>query len=166
MSRGSKTTLLRLLLGHILPDAGVARLGSAVVPGYLSQQQESIDLDRTPLEEIRACVAVDETTARTYLHRFLFKGDEVFTRNRSLSYGQRARLSLARLVLGGVNLLVLDEPMNHLDIPSRERFEEALADFHGTVIAVSHDRYFVRCFAGRLLVLEGGRLRESDPAAI
>ena len=161
-----KTTLLRLLLGHVLPDAGLARLGSAVVPGYLSQQQESIDLDRTPLEEIRACVAVDETTARTYLHRFLFKGDEVFTRNRSLSYGQRARLSLARLIVGGVNLLVLDEPMNHLDIPSRERFEEALADFHGTVIAVSHDRYFVRRFAGRLLVLEGGRLHEAEPVAV
>jgi len=65
-----------------------------------------------------------------------------------------------------VNLLVLDEPMNHLDIPSRERFEEALADFHGTVIAVSHDRYFVRRFAGRLLVLEGGRLHEAEPVAV
>ncbi len=79
---------------------------------------------------------------------------------RSLSYGQRSRLALARLILRGVNLLVLDEPLSHLDILSRERFEEALAGFGGTVLAVSHDRYFIRRFGTRLLVLEGGVLHE------
>jgi len=144
------------------------RLGPSVRPAYLSQQQEGVDLNRTPLQEIRAAAPLDETAARSYLHRFLFSGDEVNTRTAALSYGQRSRLELATLILSGVNLLVLDEPLNHLDIPSRERFEEALSAFGGTVLAVSHDLYFIRRFAGRLLVLSNGSLREEDepiPAA-
>jgi ATP-binding cassette subfamily F protein 3 len=163
---GGKTSLLRLLLGELQPSCGNVRLGAGVLPGYLSQQQESVDPRRTPLEEIRSEAALDETAARTYLHRFLFSGDEVFTRCGSLSFGQRSRLALAKLILRGVNLLVLDEPMNHLDIPSRERFEQALAGFGGTVIAVSHDRYFIRRCAGRLMLLEGGRLREAEPESV
>ncbi len=161
-----KTTLLRLLLGEIRPDAGTVRLGGGIVPGYLSQQQESLNLDRTPLEEIRSAAPLDETAARTYLHRFLFSGEEVFLRSRVLSYGQRSRLALARLILRGVNLLVLDEPMNHLDIPSRERFEEALAGFGGTVLAVSHDRYFIHRFGSRVLRLEDRRLAELNVESV
>jgi ATP-binding cassette subfamily F protein 3 len=157
-----KTSLLRLVLGQIAPEHGLVRLGAGVQPGYLSQQQEGIDLERTPLEQIRAAAAIDETAARTYLHRFLFSGEDVGIRNASLSYGQRSRLALARLILSGVNLLVLDEPLNHLDLPSRERFEEALTNFQGTVLAVSHDRYFIRRFAERLLVLSDGTLWEGD----
>jgi len=163
---GGKTSLLRLLLGELTPNAGSVRRGAGVVPGYLAQQQEVVDLGRTPLQEVRAAAALDETAARTYLHRFLFSGDDVFLRNSALSFGQRARLALALLVLRGVNLLVLDEPLNHLDIPSRERFEEALADFNGTVLAVSHDRYFIRRVAGRVLALADGCLREVEVGAI
>jgi ATP-binding cassette subfamily F protein 3 len=163
---GGKTSLLRLLLGEIAPDSGSVRLGAGVRWGYLSQQQESVDPRRTPLEEIRAVAPLDESAARTYLHRFLFSGDEVFTRNEALSFGQRSRLALAKLILRGVNLLVLDEPLNHLDIASRERFEAALAGFGGTALAVSHDRYFIRRFAGRLFELAGGALRETDPEAV
>jgi ATP-binding cassette subfamily F protein 3 len=118
---------------------------------------------RTPIEEIRAAAAMDEAGARAYLHRFLFSGDEVFTRNSALSFGQRSRLALARLILEGVNLLVLDEPLNHLDIPSRERFEEALEAFGGTILAVSHDRYFIRRVASRVLMLREGHLAEGWP---
>ncbi|MGI8552882.1 MAG: ribosomal protection-like ABC-F family protein [Dehalococcoidia bacterium] len=157
-----KTTLLRVILGQLQPDSGNVRIGRGVIPAYLSQQQESIDLARTPLEEIRAAAPLDETEARTYVHRFLFAGNEVFTQNRALSFGQRSRLALAVIILQGVNLLVLDEPLNHLDIPSRERFEEALANFHGTILAVSHDHYFINRIASRVLLLEGGKLTDVD----
>jgi ATP-binding cassette subfamily F protein 3 len=91
-----------------------------------------------------------ETAGRTFLHRFLFSGDEVFTQVSLLSYGERARLSLACLVAQGCNLLLLDEPINHLDIPSRARFEQALASYPGTVIAVVHDRFFIEGFASEI----------------
>jgi ATP-binding cassette subfamily F protein 3 len=155
-----KTTMLRLLLGELMPDAGVARLGASIVPGYLAQGADGLSLDDTPLQTVRSAAALAESEARSYLHRFLFVGDEVFTPVRALSHGQRARLALGRLVLAGVNLLILDEPLNHLDIPSRERFEEALRAYGGTVVAVSHDRAFVRGFATRALELRDGHLVE------
>jgi ATP-binding cassette subfamily F protein 3 len=163
---GGKTSLLRLLTGELQPTRGEARLGGGVIVGYLSQQQESVDPAATPLEEVRAAGGMDETAARTYLHRFLFTADEVFVRNAALSFGQRARLALGLMILRGVNLLLLDEPLNHLDLPSRERFEEALEGFGGTIVAVSHDRYFIRRFARRLLVLESGALNEMAVEAV
>lgn len=93
------------------------------------------------------------------MHYYLFSGDDVFTPIRDLSYGERARLALGMLVLRGCNLLLLDEPVNHLDIPSRERFEQALSDFEGTVLAVVHDRYFVQRFATGVWGLAGGTIR-------
>ncbi|MFM8323142.1 MAG: ATP-binding cassette domain-containing protein, partial [Chloroflexota bacterium] len=93
-----------------------------------------------------------------FLHQFLFSGDEVFTPAGKLSYGERARLALACLVGAGCNLLLLDEPVNHLDIPSRARFEQALAAFDGTVLAVAHDRYFIESFASSIWELRHGRL--------
>ena len=154
-----KTTLLRVLTGELAPLAGQGTAGRGVRLGYLSQEQGDLDADGTPLETIRAAAPMDETEARTFLHYFLFSGDDVFTPTDRLTYGERARLALARLVAHGCNLLLLDEPINHLDIPSRARFEQAMAGYEGTVLAVVHDRYFIRQFAGRIWLLMGGNLR-------
>jgi ATP-binding cassette subfamily F protein 3 len=154
-----KTTLLRIITGELLPLAGRVRLGKGVKPGYLSQEQEVLDLDSTPYDTIRTeAVAMNESDIRSFLHFFLFSGDEVFNRIGNLSFGERTRLMLARLVAQGCNFLVLDEPINHLDITSRERFEEALCQVPGTVLAVVHDRTFVERVATRIWVLRDGRL--------
>jgi ATP-binding cassette subfamily F protein 3 len=153
-----KTTLLRIITGQIAPDTGRVRLGANVRPGYFSQEQEGLDPAQTALEAVRAAAPLSETEARNFLHYFLFAGDAVFTPVGRLSYGERARLVLARLVLSGVNFLLLDEPLNHLDIPSRQQFEAALDAFEGTVLAVVHDRYFVETFADRIWALVEGRL--------
>jgi ATP-binding cassette, subfamily F, member 3 len=153
-----KTTLLRIISGALVPDAGAVRMGANVRPGYFAQEQEGLDARQTVLDAVRAAAPLAETEARNFLHFFLFTGDEVFRPVGVLSYGERARLVLARLVLSGVNFLLLDEPLNHLDIPSREQFEQALENFDGTVLAVIHDRYFVQRFAGRIWALEDGRL--------
>jgi ATP-binding cassette subfamily F protein 3 len=153
-----KTTLLRIISGQLAPDTGTVRLGAGVRPGYFAQEQEGLDPTQTALEAVRAVAPLTETDARNFMHHFLFAGDDVFTPVGQLSYGERARLVLARLVLSGVNFLLLDEPLNHLDIPSRQHFEEALANFPGTVLAVVHDRYFVEHFAERIWALDGERL--------
>jgi ATP-binding cassette subfamily F protein 3 len=101
---------------------------------------------------------MSETEARSFLHYFLFAGDDVFLPVGKLSYGERARLSLASLVARGCNLLLLDEPINHLDIPSRARFEQALANFKGTVLAVVHDRYFIEGFASEIWDVRGDKI--------
>ena len=103
---------------------------------------------------------MNETEARSFLHYFLFTGDQPLTPNHLLSYGERARLMLALLVAQGCNFLILDEPINHLDIPSRTQFEKALTNFEGTVLAVVHDRYFIQGFASRIWAVEGDRLEE------
>ncbi|NLT43826.1 MAG: ABC-F family ATP-binding cassette domain-containing protein [Anaerolineae bacterium] len=155
-----KTTLLRLIVGEMEPDRGVVRLGANVRLGYLAQEQETLDPEATPYELVRAEAAgMTETEVRAFLHRFLFTGDDVFVPVGSLSFGERARLMLAQLVGRGCNFLVLDEPVNHLDIPSRERFEEALLQFPGTVLAVVHDRAFVKKVATEVWELREGRLR-------
>jgi len=115
-----KTTLLRLIVGKETASSGLLRLGANVRVGYYSQEQETLDWDLTLLESVRQAAPLSETEARSFLHYFLFAGDAVFTPVRSLSYGERARLALGVLVLQGCNLLLLDEPINHLDIPSRE----------------------------------------------
>jgi len=152
-----KTTLLRTIAGRLPPLGGVARLGASVVPGYMAQEQEDLDLHADALSSIRGLASFSETEARTFLHQFLFSGDDVFLPVEKLSYGQRARLSLACLAASGCNLLLLDEPVNHLDIPSRARFEQALGAFQGTVLAVTHDRYFIDGFADQVweIVREG-----------
>ncbi len=161
-----KTTLLRLILGEQAPDRGSARLGAGIVPGYLSQQHEGLVGGRSALAHVRDAAPIDETAARSFLHRFLFSGEQALTAVERLSYGQRARLALGLLVLRGVNLLVLDEPLNHLDIESSERFEEALAEFGGTIVAVSHDRRFIQRFARRLLHVQSAKLEELSPDAV
>ncbi len=144
-----KTTLLRTIAGQIPPLAGRVRLGANVRLGYMTQEQEGLDPTRDALTSIRDVAPLSETDARHFLHFFLFTGDQVFTPIQSLSFGERARLMLAALVARGCNFLLLDEPINHLDIPSRARFEQALAQFDGTILAVVHDRYFIERFATR-----------------
>jgi ATP-binding cassette subfamily F protein 3 len=152
-----KTTLLRTIAGKLPPVSGTVRLGASVTPGYMAQEQEDLDPHADALTSIRRLSPFSETEARTFLHQFLFSGDEVFLPVEVLSYGQRARLSLACLAARGCNLLLLDEPVNHLDIPSRTRFEQALGAFQGTVLAVTHDRYFIDGFAGQVweIIREG-----------
>ncbi len=151
-----KTTLLRAIAGQLDPLGGRVRVGANVRLGYYSQEQENLDPQGTPFEIIAAVAALAETDIRSFLHYFLFSGDDVFVPAGALSYGERARLVLARLVAEGCNCLLLDEPINHLDIPSRASFEEAMAAFDGTVLVVAHDRYFIRQFAGRIWYVAEG----------
>jgi ATP-binding cassette, subfamily F, member 3 len=155
-----KSTLVKTITGQLSPLAGEARLGANVRAGYFAQEQDVLDPDSTPVESLRAVAALNETEARTFLHRFLFAGDQPLTPNRRLSYGERARLMLARLVARGCNFLILDEPINHLDIPSRTQFEEALTNFEGTTLAVVHDRYFIQGFASRIWAVQGEGVKE------
>lgn len=154
-----KSTLLRTIAGQIPPLEGRVRLGAGVRPGYMAQEQELLRPDSTPLEVILQAANMNQTEARSFLHYFLFEGDDSLRPVSSLSYGERSRLALARLVAEGCTFLLLDEPINHLDIPSRTRFEAALAQYSGTVLAVVHDRYFIEQVATDLWLAENGRLR-------
>jgi len=155
-----KTTLLRIIAGELEPTEGRVRLGANVRLGYYTQEQEHFDVEQTPLEIVRYAAPLSETEARHFLHFFLFEGDDVFVPVGRLSYGERARLALAQLVLSGANCLLLDEPINHLDIPSRIEFEQAMDNFPGTVIAVVHDRYFIDRFATGVWRIEDGMVRK------
>jgi len=154
-----KTTLLRGIAGQVEPLEGCITLGANVRLGTYSQEQEGLDKESNALEEIQRVAPMGETEARSFLHYFLFSGDDVFVPVCSLSFGERARLSLAKLVVSGCNLLLLDEPINHLDIASREQFEHGLSVFDGTVIVVAHDRYFVERFATAVWSVEDGTIR-------
>ncbi len=153
-----KTTLLRMIMGMDEPDQGRIRLGYEVTPGYFSQFTDESDLEGTPFSQVMAMADLDNTEARTILARFLFQGDDVFKAVADLSGGERRRLGLIRLMLSKVNFLILDEPTNHLDLQSIEVFEQALADYPGTVLLVSHDRYFLNRVASRFLLIEDGSL--------
>lgn len=157
-----KTTLLRIMVGQVAPTEGTVQLGANVRIGYMPQEQETLDATVTPLALVRSLAPLDETDARHLLHQFLFQGDQVFTPIGSLSYGERARLILARLVVERANVLVLDEPINHLDIPSRERFEAALDAFPGTILVAAHDRAFIQRFATALWSVEGKGVRRIE----
>ena len=130
-----------------LAAAGRIRTSAAAVIGYMAQEQETLDPGATALGSVRAECAMSETEARSFLHLFLFSGDDPLRPIAELSFGERARLSLALLVARGATVLLLDEPLNHLDLDSRERFETALHGFDGAVVVASHDRYFVERFA-------------------
>jgi len=157
-----KSTLLRLINGEIVPSQGTVRLGPGVVVGQFGQEQETIDPDRTVLDHARAVAPYSETEIRSFLHRYLFGGEAVFQPGGTLSYGERARLALALVVLQGANFLLLDEPLNHLDLPSREAFEDALSQFTGTIVMVLHDRYAIERLATRIVELRDGHLRPVD----
>jgi len=154
-----KSTLLKCIMGQLTPVAGTVKLGANVRIGYMPQGQDNLNPDEVPLDVILRTHPMSETGARHLLHFFLFRGDEVFVPIRSLSYGQRARLILASIVCAGANCLALDEPLNHLDIPSRERFEEALESFPGAVLVTSHDRAFIDRMATGIWSIQDGALR-------
>lgn len=154
-----KSTLLKLVAGHLTSARGSVRVGENINMGYMPQDQAGLDWSMSPVEMVRQAANISETEARTMLHLYLFEGDEALLPAGNLSYGQRTRLLFARLVLQGANFLVLDEPMNHLDIPSRERFGEALAAFPGTVLMVTHDRAFIDRYATGIWAVEDGTIR-------
>ena len=157
-----KSTLLRILLGMESPDRGQGAIGSWVKYSYFSQDSCSLDEDSTVLETITAATQLKDGEARQYLAKFLFRGEDVHKRVSVLSGGERSRLILCRMILEEPYCLVLDEPTNHLDIESRECLEDALRSFAGTVIAVSHDRYFLNKVATRILELRDGRICSYD----
>lgn len=155
-----KTTLLKVLLGDLQPMAGAVRLGSRVKIGYFAQEHEGLHSELSLLAELMTEFGFSEARARGYLGAFLFRGDDVFKQVDTLSGGEKARLALLKLMLSGANFLVLDEPTNHLDIPAKEAVEQALLEFPGTMLVVSHDRYLLDKVANRMLELETGRLTE------
>lgn len=152
-----KTTFLRILLGQETPDAGWVRFGHNIDVGYYDQERGDLDPAQTVLDEIWTvdpwCTAGE---MRSFLGGFLFSGEEVFKRVGDLSGGEQSRLALAKLILSKVNVLILDEPTNHLDILSRMVLEEALTGYEGTILTVSHDRYFLRRIANRILCMGRG----------
>lgn len=156
-----KTTLLRILLGEIQPSDGLLKAGHNVAFGYYDQGQLLLNDRNTVLEELKESYRLyTDTEMRSILGRFLFQGEDVFLQVGSLSGGEKARLSLLKMMLSGANTLILDEPTNHLDIESKEVFEDALQEFPGTIIVVSHDRYFLQKIPTRILELESDGLKE------
>ena len=155
-----KTTLLKMIIGEKEPAQGHITLGSRVHIGYFAQEHTELHSHLTVLEELMADYTMNEEQARSLLGRFLFRGDDVFTSVDSLSGGEQARLALLKLLLSGPNFLILDEPTNHLDIPTREILEDALLDFGGTYLIVSHDRYFLDKITTRTLSLENKQVKD------
>ncbi len=154
-----KTSLMRTIAGTLAPLSGSLKLGTNIKLGYMAQEQELLDPSLSPLETLQSVASFNETEARHFLHFFLFSGDDPLRPSGNLSYGERARLQLAMLVAQGCTFLLLDEPINHLDIPSRARFEQALNTFKGTVLAVVHDRYFIQNFAEEVWTVENGSVK-------
>lgn len=152
-----KTTFIKTVLGKLPPLAGEVRWGTKVQVGYYAQQLDDLDDRNEIIMELRR-VAPSTATAgelRSFLAKFLFTGDDVYKHVRDLSGGEKGRLALAKLIYSRVNVLLLDEPTNHLDIPSRESLEEALDAYQGTIITISHDRYFLDRVATQILALDG-----------
>lgn len=149
-----KTTLLKIGLAQVTPTGGSISLDPKLRVGYYGQEHVELDPERTVVDEIRAADSgLSELDARSLLARFLFTGDDAFKPLGKLSGGEQSRVRLTKLILDSPDILILDEPTNHLDIRSREVLEEALREFTGTVVVVSHDRYFLDCLVDRLLVM-------------
>lgn len=149
-----KTTLLKILMGKLSRDDGTFSFGASLMTGYFDQIQSELDLSKTVIDEVWTSFPyMTETKVRNALAAFLFKGEEVFRRLDVCSGGERARVALLKLMLGGFNFLLLDEPTNHLDAFSREELENTLANYQGTMLIVSHDRYFINKLATRIVEL-------------
>jgi ATP-binding cassette subfamily F protein 3 len=153
-----KSILLRMILGEEPPDHGEIKIGPSVTLGYYAQEHETLDFDQTVLDAVRYAGEMSESRATAFLLRYLFTYKQVTQKIGELSGGERSRLQLALLVLSGANFLLLDEPTNNLDIASAEVLEQALDDFIGTVLVISHDRYFLDRTVGRILVIEHEQL--------
>jgi ATP-binding cassette subfamily F protein 3 len=157
-----KTTLLKMITGRLIPKTGKIELGKRITIGYYDQLTENLNPGSTPLNTIWDILpACTEGQIRSYLGKFIFRGEDVFRRIDTFSGGEQSRLALARLIATAPNFLVLDEPTNHLDIQSREALEDALAEFSGTILCVSHDRYFLDNFAEKIFWLENGTVEVS-----
>jgi ATP-binding cassette subfamily F protein 3 len=155
-----KSTLLRIIMGQIEPERGTVKFGSRVKMGYYAQELETLDGKLTVLQEIMNTFNLNQEKARSLLANFLFYEDDVEKNIANLSGGEKARVALLKLLLHGANLLILDEPTNHLDIASKQVVEDFLDDYPGTILVVSHDRYFLDKVADRIWELEDGQIRD------
>ncbi|MDO4883159.1 MAG: ABC-F family ATP-binding cassette domain-containing protein [Oscillospiraceae bacterium] len=156
-----KTTLFKILTGKIPQDRGEFEYGANVMPGYFDQMQQNLDLSKTAIDEVwDRFPNLTQTEVRSALAAFLFKGDDVFKPLSKMSGGERARVSLLKLMLQGSNFLLLDEPTNHLDAASREELENTLLEYGGTLLIISHDRYFINKLADRVLALDKNGVKE------
>lgn len=156
-----KTTLFKMILGEIIPSNGDIKLGHHVHIGYFDQEQNTLNLDKTIIDEIwDENPKLDHYQIRRYLAQFLFIGDDIFKEISELSGGERSRLALLKLMLSKANFLLMDEPTNHLDIDSKEVLEDALQDYDGTVLVISHDRYFLNRVADKIIELSEDGLKE------
>jgi ATP-binding cassette subfamily F protein 3 len=155
-----KSVLLRLILGTEIPSRGEIKIGPSVKVGYYAQEHETLDFNQTLIDAVRHAGNMSEGRAVSFLTHYLFPYQQATQRIGSLSGGERSRLQLALLVLSGANFLLLDEPTNNLDIASAEVLENALEDFNGTVLVISHDRYFLDRAVKRIFALEDGRLKQ------
>jgi ATP-binding cassette subfamily F protein 3 len=149
-----KSTLIKTIVKTIPPLTGIIQTSISAKVGYLSQEQHTLNLNLNPLETIQATASLSEAQTRSFLHQFLFAGDDALRPIRLLSHGERTRLVLAQLIASGANLLIMDEPLNHLDIASKEKFEEALMTYNGAILSAIHDRYFVERFANKVWSIE------------
>jgi ATP-binding cassette, subfamily F, member 3 len=155
-----KSVMLRMILGQEQPDAGEIKIGPSISIGHYAQEHETLDFNQTVLDAVRYAGEMSESRATAFLLHYLFTYKQVSQKIGELSGGERSRLQLALVVLSGANFLLLDEPTNNLDIASAEVLEQALEDFEGTVLVISHDRYFLDRTVERLLVIEDGQLAE------
>jgi ATP-binding cassette subfamily F protein 3 len=155
-----KSVLLRMILGNETPDTGEIKIGPSISIGHYAQEHETLDFNQTVVDAVRYAGEMSEGRATAFLLHYLFTYKQVSQKIGELSGGERSRLQLALVVLSGANFLLLDEPTNNLDIASAEVLEQALEDFVGTVLVISHDRYFLDRTVERLLVIEDGQLLE------
>lgn len=156
-----KSTLFKILTHQLTPDRGSVKYGTNIDVGYYDQHQQTLNPHNTVLDEVwNSFPAMEQSRIRGALGLFLFSGDDVFDTVESLSGGERGRVALTKLMLKKDNLLLLDEPTNHLDMDSREVLEDALQDFPGTILAISHDRYFINRFADRVMVMSDSGVTE------
>lgn len=158
-----KTTLIKILMGQLRQTLGEYRIGENVIVGYYDQLKENLHRDKTVINEIwDEYPHLTQTEVRSALALFLFQGEDVFKDIRTLSGGELARVELTKLLLQSVNFLIMDEPTNHLDIASREALESALYDYDGTMLMVSHDRYFINKLADKILYLTHDGIKVYD----
>lgn len=158
-----KTTLIKIILGILKATDGNVKIGANTFTGYYDQLQESLDMSKSVMDEVwDTYPKLTQTSVRNALAAFLFKGEDVFKKVKTLSGGERARVELVKLILKNVNFLIMDEPTNHLDIQSREALEKALSEYDGTLLIVSHDRYFINSIATGILRLDSNGITVYD----
>lgn len=158
-----KTTLFKIILNKLKPLEGIADLGVGVFPEYFDQQQESLDLDKTVIDEVwDEYPQLTHYELRSYLAKFMFIGDDIFKTIDQLSGGERARITLLKLMLSSSNFLLMDEPTNHLDIDSKEVLEEALTSYEATAFIISHDRYFLNKVCDKIILMENKSIEEFE----